>query len=211
MSKSRRKRKTSAWADNQNRDQFVRKARQEGLRARAAFKLSEIDQKYKLVKNDSTVVDLGAAPGSWSSYVASKLKGSGRIIALDLLDMDPVTGVEFLQGDFTESETIEKLQDLLSGRQIDLVLSDMAPNITGIAVKDQAGCELIFDSLMAFCHQALRDGGDLLFKMFEGEAANIARKSLKTEFERFHVIKPEASRARSKEVFFLAKGYLNRN
>ena len=211
MSKSRRKRKTSAWADNQNRDQFVRKARQDGLRARAAFKLSEIDEKYQLIKKGFTVVDLGAAPGSWSHYVATKLRGSGQIIALDLLDMDPISGVDFIQGDFTQSEVIEKLRVSLGESKIDLVLSDMAPNITGITVKDQAGCELIFESLMTFCNQALRQGGDMLFKMFEGESANIARKTLKTEFEQFHVVKPEASRARSKEVFFLAKGYLNRN
>ncbi|MEM7196036.1 MAG: RlmE family RNA methyltransferase [Pseudomonadota bacterium] len=207
MAKSKRAKKSSAWADRQNRDEFVQKARKQGYRARAAFKLEQIDKKYRLIRSNCVVVDLGSSPGSWSQYVADKVGSTGEIFAVDLIEMPDIENVSFIHGDFTDQETVMALISELDGRQVDLVLSDMAPNITGIASADQAKCELILHSILGFCEKALRPGGTLLFKLFEGEASNTARRELKTRFDASQVIKPDASRSRSKEIYFLARAF----
>ena len=205
--RGRRRRKTSNWATRQQNDPFVKKARAAGFRARAVFKLEQIDQKARLIRPETRLVDLGAAPGSWSQYAASRVRDPGQIVAVDLIPMEPVSGVRFIQGDFTDPEVVARVFDALGGEGIDLVLSDMAPNITGIRATDQARAEALQESILAFCRQALRTGGSLLTKLFEGEAAIAMRKELKLQFDDFQAIKPDASRAESKEIFLLAKGY----
>ena len=207
MTKSRKKRKGQQWVARQNRDPFVKKARQAGYRARAVFKLEQIDKKFHLIQPDSRVVDLGSAPGSWSQYAASRVKGDNQIVAVDLLSMQDISGVRFIQGDFTENVVIQRILDLLDGHQIDLVLSDMAPNITGINATDQARAELIQETILDFCQRALKPGGALVTKLFEGESAIKMRSQLKSLFKQIHAFKPEASRNQSKEIFLVARGY----
>ncbi len=203
--KDRRRAKSRAWLERQNKDPFVKKARKQGYRARAAYKLEEIDKKYRLIRPGHTIVDLGAAPGSWCQYAAKTLKESGQIVAVDLLEMPEVKGVQFIQADFTLPETIEQICDLLEKQQVDLVLSDMAPNITGIALQDQGRYERLLESVLQFCADTLRPGGNLLTKFFEGESAQQLRKLYKQQFRTVKAIKPEASRAQSREQYLLAR------
>lgn len=207
MAKSKRQRKSNNWVKRQNRDHFVQKARSSGYRARAIFKLEEIDLKYRLIKPVTRLVDLGAAPGSWCQYAASRVTDPAQILAVDLLDMEPVAGIRFIQGDFTDPELTDSLFDTMQGQTIDLVLSDMAPNITGIRAADQARTEAIQQSILHFCSQALRPAGTLLTKLFEGEAAQFMRAQMKSRFTEFAAIKPDASRSESREIFLLARGY----
>lgn len=207
MAKSKKQRKGKNWVTRQNRDPFVKKARASGFRARAIYKLEQIDRKFRLIGADTRVVDLGSAPGSWSQYAAGRVKGVDQVVAVDLLPMEAIPGVAFIQGDFTDNELIQRVLEHLGGQKVDLVLSDMAPNITGIRATDQARSELIQESLLVFCAQRLRPGGALLTKLFEGEAAVKMRAQLKPLFRQFQVIKPDASRSESKEIFILAKGY----
>lgn len=208
MAKSKKQRKGKKWVTRQNRDPFVRKARAGGFRARAIYKLEQIDRKFRLIGADTRVVDLGSAPGSWSQYAVGRVKCESQVVAVDLLPMEPVPGVTFIQGDFTDKEVIQGVLEHLGDQKVDLVLSDMAPNITGIRATDQARAELIQESVLAFCAQGLRPGGTLLTKLFEGEAAVNIRAQLKPLFQRFQVIKPDASRSESKEIFILAQGYI---
>ena len=207
MSKNRKSRKTSGWATRQNRDQFVKQARQQGLRARSAFKLEEIDKKYRLVRPGSVVVDLGATPGSWCQYAAGLSSTTGLVIGVDLLPMKEIEGVSFLQGDFTLKETRDALKSLLGERTLDLVLSDMAPNITGIRVTDQARAEALQEAIFDFCVSSLKPGGTLLTKIFEGESAGTVRKMFGMQFGQTQVIKPDASRAESREIYILARDF----
>jgi len=205
--KSKQKRKTSNWANKQESDQFVKKARASGFRARAAFKLEQIDKKAGLIKATSRLIDLGAAPGSWSQYASKKVGAQGQILAVDILPMEQVPGVQFIQGDFTESEVIAQILTATRGEHLNLVLSDMAPNITGIRATDQARIEVLQEAILGFCSDALTPGGRLLTKLFEGEAAVEMRKRAKALFKEIQVMKPDASRSESKEVFLLASGY----
>lgn len=207
MSNNRRTRKASGWAEKQNKDQFVKKARQQGLRARSAFKLEQIDQKYRLIRSGSLVVDLGATPGSWCQYAVSKVKGKELVYAVDLLPMKEIEGVRFIQGDFTDVETLNILQSFIADRKLDLVLSDMVPNITGIRVSDQAKAELLQTAIFEFCLMSLRPGGILLTKIFEGEAAGSVKKMYAQNFKQIQVIKPDASRSESREVYILAREF----
>ena len=208
MSKNRQKRKSKNWNDRQNRDQFVKRARAEGYRGRAVYKLSEINEKYRLIRPQSVIVDLGCAPGSWCQYVSKTIPGSKQILGVDLLPMDPVENVRFIQGDFTSQEILAEIQEYLKDRNLDLVLSDMAPNITGIREIDQARAEQIQQSVIAFCDQNLKSGGHLLTKVFEGEAASYMKKQMAKRFKHVQPIKPLASRSESKELFLLARNYL---
>ncbi len=204
MVSKRRKGKSRAWLDRQNKDLYVQKARKSGYRARAAYKLEEIDQKFRLIKPGQTVIDLGAAPGSWSQYAVKKLKGKGQLIMLDLLPFEEIEGAQLIQGDFTEPAALEEITALTEGRLFDLVLSDMAPNITGIALQDQARYERLLESVLDFCESALRPGGVLLTKFFEGESAQVIRTRMKAQFNQLKTIKPDASRNYSKELYLLA-------
>jgi 23S rRNA (uridine2552-2'-O)-methyltransferase len=196
------------WMREHLQDEYVRRAQKEGYRARAVYKLKEIDERDRLIKPGMTVVDLGAAPGSWCEYVVTRVGEKGRVFALDILPMDPVAGVEFFQGDFTEQEVLDRLLGALGGRQVDLVLSDMAPNISGIGVSDQARAMHLVELAMDLAEQVLRPGGDLLVKVFQGQGFPEFQKALQRRFKSVRTRKPKASRARSREIYLLAQGFL---
>lgn len=203
--KSRIHKKSKAWMHEHVNDPYVQKAQADGWRSRAAFKLIEIDDKHKLLKPGMTVVDLGAAPGSWSQVAVKRIQPGGRLIALDLLPLEPLPGVEFIQGDFREDEVLQALERTLAGRPVDLVLSDMAPNISGIASSDQARIMHLAELTLEFCRDHLKPGGDLLVKVFQGSEFMEMRGKLAGAFETLQVKKPAASRDRSAEIYFLAR------
>ena len=187
-------------------DSYVQRAQAGGWRSRAVFKLIEIDEKERLLKPGMTVVDLGSTPGSWSQYAVKRIQPSGRLIGVDLLPMMGIPGVEFIQGDFREDAVLDQLLATLDGRPVDLVLSDMAPNITGIAVSDQARVMHLAELTLDFCERQLKPGGFLLVKVFQGSGYAELRKAVEAGFESVVVRKPAASRDRSAEVYLLARG-----
>jgi 23S rRNA (uridine2552-2'-O)-methyltransferase len=186
-------------------DSYVQRAKADGWRSRAVFKLMEVDEKDHLLKAGMTVVDLGAAPGSWCQYAARRIVPGGKLIALDLLEMTPMAGVEFIQGDFREDATLSRLETALAGRKVDLVLSDMAPNISGIAVSDAARAMHLVELALDFSRQHLRPGGDMLVKVFQGAGYAELRQVVQELFGTLQVRKPAASRDRSAEIYLLAK------
>ena len=188
-------------------DEYVRRAQQEGYRSRAIYKLMEIQKKDRILKPGMTVIDLGAAPGGWSEYAVGKLGGKGRMIALDILPMEPVPGVEFIQGDFREDAVLEQLLELIGDSRADLVISDMAPNISGMEVVDIPRSYYLADLALDLARKVLKPGGGLLVKLFQGEGFDDYQKELKHSFKRVVMRKPKASRARSREIYALAIGY----
>ena len=204
---ARKGNKTGRWAQRHVNDPWVKKATSQGYRSRAVFKLQEIDQQDKLVRSGSVIVDLGSAPGGWSQYIARKYGDRVSVIAIDLLQMQPVDGVDFIQGDFEETAVLSKVDEVLAGRQVDLVISDMAPNITGIRDVDEARFENLLDAVLHFCQQRLRPGGNLLVKLFEGSAAHSFRRNVKPMFASGAVRKPAASRSESREYYFVARQF----
>jgi 23S rRNA (uridine2552-2'-O)-methyltransferase len=194
---------SKAWMQEHVSDEFVKKAQRDGYRARSAYKLIEIDDKDHLLKPGMTVVDLGAAPGSWSQVAVERLKGNGRVIALDLLDMQPLAGVEFIQGDFREDAVLQQLENLLHGKQVDLVIADMAPNISGISVVDQSRAAYLTELALEFSMKWLKPGGHFLVKVFAGSGFDEIVKSMRGHFEKVATRKPKASRDRSSEVYLL--------
>ncbi|MEQ1487747.1 MAG: 23S rRNA (uridine(2552)-2'-O)-methyltransferase RlmE [Methylotenera sp.] len=197
---------SKAWIHEHINDEFVKRAQKEGYRARAAYKLTEIDDKDKLIKPGMTIVDLGATPGSWSQVAVQRLKGQGRIIALDLLEMEPIKGVEFIQGDFREEAILKLLENSLNGKQADLVIADMAPNITGITIVDQAGAAYLTELALEFSKDWLKPNGNFLVKVFIGEGFDDIVKNMRTIFDKVVTRKPKASRGRSNEVYLLGIG-----
>lgn len=197
---------SKAWMHEHINDEFVKRAQKEGYRARAAYKLTEIDDKDKLIKPGMTIVDLGATPGSWSQVVMQRLKGQGRIIALDLLEMEPIKGVEFIQGDFREDVVLKQLENSLNGKQVDLVIADMAPNITGITIVDQAGAAYLTELALEFSKEWLKPNGNFLVKVFIGEGFDEILKNMRLLFDKVVTRKPKASRGRSNEVYLLGLG-----
>lgn len=204
--KSRRHKKSKVWMQEHVNDPWVQRAQAEGWRSRAAFKLMEIDDKAHLLRPGMTVVDLGSAPGSWSQVAGKRVQPGGRIIGLDLLPMEPLPGVEFIQGDFREDAVLLQLEASLDGRAVDLVLSDMAPNISGIAASDQARVMHLAELTLEFSRDHLKPGGDLLVKVFQGGGFVELRKLLAEAFETLLTKKPAASRDRSAETYLLARG-----
>ena len=204
--RSKRAKKSSHYMNQHVHDPFVLRAKAEGWRSRAVFKLMEIDEKDRLFQPGMTVVDLGCTPGSWSEYVIKRIQPGGRLIGLDLLPMDPIPGVTFIQGDFREDEPLAQLVEALEGRQVDLVISDMAPNMTGISVTDQAGVMYLAELTLDFAKDHLKKGGSLLTKVFQGSSYLELRKEVMSRFEELHVRKPAASRDRSAETYLLARG-----
>jgi len=194
------------WLKAHFDDEFVKRAQRDGYRSRAVYKLEEIQQKDRILRAGSVVVDLGAAPGGWSQYAVRQLGSKGRIIALDILPMDALPGVEFIEGDFRESEVLDSLVEKLNGVSIDLVMSDMAPNISGMEAVDQPRSMYLMELAAEFAANALREGGDLLFKGFHGEGFDALIKSLRSQYSKVLIRKPKASRPRSREVYVLAKG-----
>jgi 23S rRNA (uridine2552-2'-O)-methyltransferase len=195
-------------------DPYVKLAQKDGYRARAAYKLKEIDESEKLIKPGQVIVDLGATPGSWSQYARNKLAGqvgggiSGTIIALDLLPMEPIADVRFIQGDFREEEVLQKLESVLEGRKADLVL-DMAPNLSGIAFSDAARVEYLIDLAVEFAKAHLKPSGALLVKCFNGTGYSQIVEKFKNEFKTVSQKKPKASRDKSSEIFLLGKTLKN--
>ena len=189
------------WLRRHVTDPYVRKAREQGYRSRAAYKLLELDQRDKLLRPGAVVVDLGAAPGSWSQIAAAKVKPSGKVIAVDLLEIAPISGVTVLKGDFREARLLEALE----GRKADVVLYDVLPNLSGIANVDQARAAEISFAAMDFCQKALRLDGVFVLKAFQGEAFDGVLQRLKHDFVKVNVRKPEASRGESKETYVVAK------
>lgn len=195
----------SAWMHEHVSDAFVKQAQREGYRSRAAYKLLEIDKRERLIRPGMTVVDLGAAPGSWSQVVINKLKGQGRLLAIDLLPVAPLPGMEVLQGDFASDAGLAWLEEKLQGKQVDLVLSDMAPNISGVALRDQAQHYALCEMALAFCTQWLKPDGAFLVKVFNGVGFEDYRRQMRETFKTVTIRKPEASRERSNEIYLLGK------
>ncbi len=187
-------------------DQFVKRAEKDGWRSRAAYKLIEIQDEEKFLKPGMVVVDLGAAPGSWSQVVSEIVGDTGKVYALDLLEISPIPRVEIIRGDFTAEEVLIELEKMLNGSQVDLVISDMAPNISGIKAVDQAKWLGLAEMAFDFCHENLKRNGSLLVKCFEGSGTQGFRESLRQAFNSVKVKKPAASRDRSSEFFLFAKG-----
>lgn len=202
---ARRSKSSGRWLEEHFSDPYVRRAQGEGLRSRAAFKLEELDAAEKLVRPGAVVVDLGAAPGGWSQYVARKLKGEGRVFALDLLPMDAIAGVTFMQGDFREQEALDRLLAELGGARADLVLSDMAPNITGVDVVDQARAADLEALALDFALASLGPGGILVMKVFQGAGFQELLARARRSFRQVRIRKPKASRQRSSETYLVAR------
>ena len=194
-----------AWMKEHVADAYVKRARAEGMRSRAAYKLEEIAGHDRLLAPGMLVVDLGAAPGSWSQVAARRVAPGGRVIALDLLDMPGLAGVTFIRGDFRDQETVEALEHALSGQKVDLVLSDLAPNLSGIAATDQARALELAELALDFALKHLKPQGNFLVKSFQGAAFEGFLKNLRSRFRTVAVRKPDASRSRSSEVYLLAK------
>lgn len=204
---AKRSKSSRRWLGEHFSDEYVKRAQAEGWRSRAVFKLEEIDAKDRLIRPGMTIVDLGAAPGGWSQYAARKLHGKGRIIALDILEMEPLEGVEFLQGDFTEQEPLQRLLEAVSGTGIDLVMSDMAPNMSGMDAIDQPKGMYLAELALDLAEKVLKPGGHFLVKVFQGEGFDEYLRQLRERFGKVVARKPRASRARSREVYLLGTGF----
>ncbi len=206
-----------AWLHDHINDPYVKMAQREGYRARAAYKLKEIDEQDRLIKPGQIIVDLGSTPGSWSQYARNKLAGGkrteggidGTIIALDILPMEPIADVHFLQGDFREDSVLEQLEDIVAGRKVDLVVSDMAPNLSGVASADAARIEHLCDLAMDFAQRHLKPEGALLVKCFHGSGYSQIVEKFKQQFKTVAPRKPKASRDKSSETFILGRGLKN--
>jgi 23S rRNA (uridine2552-2'-O)-methyltransferase len=196
------------WMREHINDPFVQQAQKDGYRSRAAYKLLEIDAKDHLLKPGLVVVDLGATPGGWCQVVANKLGDNGKIIALDLLPLDPLRGVEFIQGDFRDEEVLKKLENSLQGKPVGLVISDMAPNFSGVGAVDQDRSIYLAELAMEFAFEHLNPDGAFLVKVFQGSGFEAYMKLMRTRFTKVVARKPKASRDRSSEVYLLGIGKL---
>ncbi len=205
MSKPRRS--SGSWRDRQERDPYVQQARRDGWRSRAVYKLEQIDQKERLLRPDMVIVDLGSAPGSWSQYVTQKLKGRARIVAVDLLEMDALPDVEFIQGDFQEDAIFEQILEAVGAEGADLVMSDMAPNITGTRVVDQPRSMYLVELALDLARRVLKRKGSFVCKLFQGEGFDQFVVDVRRSFGKVRVMKPRASRAGSREVYLVARNY----
>ena len=199
-------RTSKAWMLEHLNDPYVKLAQKEGYRARAAYKLMEIDDKDRLIKPGMTVVDLGSTPGSWSQVAVQRLKGQGKVIALDILDMQPIAGVTFIQGDFREESVLRLLEEKLNKTQVDLVIADMAPNISGVKDVDQAGAAYLTELALDFSKEWLKPSGNFLVKVFIGAGFEEILQNMRQMFDKVVTRKPKASRDRSSEVYLLGLG-----
>ncbi|SFH61548.1 23S rRNA (uridine(2552)-2'-O)-methyltransferase RlmE [Modicisalibacter xianhensis] len=207
MARTSSSKSSAGWLKEHFDDQYVQRSWQDGYRSRASYKLLEIDAKDKLFKPGMTVIDLGAAPGGWSQIAADKVGPSGVVIASDILEMDALAGVDFIQGDFTEDAVLNAILGALGERPVDLIISDMAPNMSGMAAIDQPQAMYLVELALDLARQTLRPGGHFLAKVFQGEGFDEFLKELRGSFTRVVTRKPEASRARSREVYLLAEGF----
>lgn len=201
-----RSKSSHQWLRTHFDDEYVKRAQREGYRSRAVYKLAELQERDRIIRPGMTIVDLGAAPGGWSQYAAGILKGRGRIIALDILPMDELPGVEFIQGDFREDEILELLMEKLKQAKVDLVMSDMAPNISGMGAVDQPRSMYLVELAVDFADKVQDEGGSLLCKVFQGEGFDQLLADLRRKYSKVLIRKPKASRPRSREVYLLARG-----
>jgi len=195
------------WLKEHFDDHWVKKSKELGYRSRASFKLIELDEKDKLLKQGMTVVDLGAAPGGWSQVAAERVGDHGRVVASDILPMDSMAGVEFVQGDFTEEEVLHKILNALGDEPADLVISDMAPNMSGMSAVDQPAAMYLVELALDMAREVLKPGGTFVAKVFQGEGFDQYLKDMRTSFDKVVTRKPDSSRARSREVYLLGKGF----
>ncbi len=203
---------SKTWLKEHFDDEFVRRSQQDGYRSRAIYKLIEIDQKDRLVKPGMTIIDLGAAPGGWSEYCVKKLGKKGTMVALDILPMEPIEGVTIIEGDFREDLVFDELMAVIdsvanNSGKVDLVISDMAPNISGMGSVDMPRAYYLCELALELARQVLKPGGGLLVKLFQGEGFEAYNKALKSSFSKVVMRKPRASRARSREIYALATGF----
>jgi len=194
------------WLHEHRSDTYVKQARHEGYRSRAVYKLEELDQRDHLLKPGISIVDLGAAPGGWCQYVQRRLGDKSRIVALDVLPMDPIPGVTFIQGDFRDATVLEALEAAVGEAKVDLVLSDMAPNISGVDAADQAGTVHLAELALEFAQARLKPGGAFVAKLFQGEGFDEFLRQLRQSFRKVALRKPKASRPRSREIYLVARG-----
>ena len=209
MSSSRKRasKSSSQWRQRQDSDGFVRESQRLGLRSRSYFKIEELDKKYRLLKKGQTVVDLGASPGGWSQYVASRIGADGVVFAVDLLEMKPLQGVDFIQCDITQEESLNRLISVIGDRQVNLVLSDMAPNISGNSVIDSRNFSELQQAIFGVCKRLFSDGGSLVFKFFQDFESAELKKGCLTIFSSCELFKPKSSRSKSREVYMVARGF----
>ncbi|NQY26966.1 MAG: 23S rRNA (uridine(2552)-2'-O)-methyltransferase RlmE [Piscirickettsiaceae bacterium] len=201
-----RSKSSNDWMKEHFDDHYVKLAQKLGYRSRSTFKLEEIDKKDKLMRPGMTVVDLGSAPGGWSDYALRKVGDKGTVVALDILPMTPLTGVHFIEGDFREDAALDELNEVVNGQKIDLVLSDMAPNITGVSSIDQPSSMYLVELALDFALTNLTKQGVFLVKVFQGEGFEQYMKAMREGFQKVITRKPDASRPRSREVYLLGKG-----
>lgn len=207
MTQKKRSPSSSRWLKEHFDDQYVKKAQKLGLRSRAVFKIDEIQGKDRLLKNGMTVVDLGAAPGGWSQFAVEQVGESGRVIACDILPMDPIVGVDFLQGDFREDAVLSALLGRVGPDKVDVVMSDMAPNMSGTQQVDQARAMYLVELALDMCNQVLRSDGSFVVKVFQGEGFDTYLNEIRKLFSAVKIRKPDSSRARSREVYIVATGF----
>jgi 23S rRNA (uridine2552-2'-O)-methyltransferase len=202
-----RSKSSNNWLQEHVNDPYVKQAQKDGYRSRASYKLIQLNEKDKLIRPGMLIVDLGSAPGGWSQ-VAGRLVGQrGRVVATDILPMDPLGNVDFIQGDFTQEAVLKQILELLQSKRPDLIISDIAPNITGIDSADQASSMYLVELAQDFARQVLKPKGDFIAKVFQGAGSDAFLKDLRTSFEKVLVRKPAASRPRSREVYVVAKGF----
>ena len=198
---------STRWLNEHFEDEYVKKAKKLGLRSRAVFKLEEINNKDKLLKPGMSVVDLGAAPGGWSEYAVKVVGEKGQVVACDILPMDPIAGVAFLQGDFREDAVLDALLSRIDGKNVDVVMSDMAANFTGNESADSARSMYLVELALEMCHQVLKKNGSFVVKVFQGEGFEQFMQEVKLVFKVVKTRKPESSRPRSREVYLVATGF----
>ena len=207
QSRSTRSKSSQRWLKEHFDDVYVKQAQKEGYRSRAAYKLLEIQQKDRIFRHGMCVVDLGAAPGGWSQVATRLIGSSGKVVAVDILPVDPMAHMEFIQGDFTEQSVLDKLLQVLENKEVDLVMSDMAPNISGIKAVDQPRAMYLAELALDLAQNVLREKGTFLVKVFQGTEFDSYFKMLREHFDKVVTRKPKASKSNSREVYLLARGY----
>ncbi|PKA69382.1 MULTISPECIES: 23S rRNA (uridine(2552)-2'-O)-methyltransferase RlmE [Pseudomonas] len=204
--------KTSlGWLKRHVNDPYVKQAQKDGYRSRASYKLLEIQEKYKLIRPGMSVVDLGAAPGGWSQVTSRLIGGQGRLIASDILEMDSIPDVTFIQGDFTEDEVLTRILEAVGNSQVDLVISDMAPNMSGTPEVDMPKAMFLCELALDLAERILKPGGNFVIKIFQGEGFDVYLKDARKKFDKIQMIKPDSSRGSSREQYMLAWGYRGRS
>lgn len=202
-----RSKSSGRWLDEHFNDQYVKKSQQDGYRSRASYKLLELQEKDKLFKSGMSVLDLGSAPGGWSQVAVELVGKRGRVVASDILSMEPIAGVDFVQGDFTELEVYEQIISVLGEDKVDLVISDMAPNMSGVSAVDQPKAMYLVELSVDMADQILSPGGALVAKVFHGDGFDELLRTARSKFNKVQIRKPDASRARSKEQYLVASGF----